>query len=560
MGRLRSDANLFFMILLLVGLFLLNACGKSGTRSIPANLSNKDAVALQTGVYRGSNMNDKLRPTFEGNKVVYREPTKREFDSQELTVDFDTKQVSFTTDVNIDGVVRPLKLEGTFEEKTGIAIVRALDAKDNQPVGIGSVRCDNLCQQFYVEVYVKKVDSKGQVSYPEAQMQFDAEEVKTKGSAQSIFAPQLQSLPKNNERSDFSNVVDGVASTAQVVSQSQGSQKIEPKKDSKSTTQQNRQSSQGTPKSSIAIDLNDLTDEIPEGSEAAVFIHPTAITEKEKQDLKPISGQQLQMPALSPQKPSTATPTPRATTQPEGFAQTQKVDLNGIDTQVFPYTLGGRYLGQAQGCYAASLCNGVKTLSYLASSTEVIAGRKEGVKEGASLVSPESYSEYYFGSGLTVRHLEIASQRFQVQYPNEKIVVTAISQEVGGDRRCGFTLEDERAAKAKGIKCVHSSHRNGLDIDVSIPKTANGSIDYKKFSDLVKAFNADNVTDRFFLDEGITKKLCPYMKDPEGQRALKKIFFWPGHENHLHVREKCTMHNPFCFPVNYREKENNIRC
>lgn len=157
-----------------------------------------------------------------------------------------------------------------------------------------------------------------------------------------------------------------------------------------------------------------------------------------------------------------------------------------------------------------------------------------------------------YASGLTRGVLEWTVERFHAQYPDSPVCVNDLSKR-GGGRLSG-----------------HSSHRNGLDIDVSIPSTENDCSGGRRFVhyenlmsdsnlfeknwEFLKTLNATNRVHVVFVDRGFTSRLCEYTKtldlnaDELERRTeiFKKLHHIAGHARHYHIRLKCNEQNIGC--------------
>ncbi len=157
-----------------------------------------------------------------------------------------------------------------------------------------------------------------------------------------------------------------------------------------------------------------------------------------------------------------------------------------------------------------------------------------------------------WGTGLLLEMITeaacIAENEIKRGFP---LLIGSISLRYGGDGG------DRR-------KFGHSSHRNGLDVDLGIyhknqnisqfwnPLQSNfaSNFDYEKNWSFLKALHSTSEKRVMivFLDKGIKSKMCKWVKEKEGlpsdpsspeYRALRHLSHWAGHANHYHVRLYC---------------------
>lgn len=113
----------------------------------------------------------------------------------------------------------------------------------------------------------------------------------------------------------------------------------------------------------------------------------------------------------------------------------------------------------------------------------------------------------------------------------------------------------------------HKSHQNGLDVDIGYAMTrsqtggftdivtgSGGLIKDHQMSETWGQFKAVwdmGVTDRIFIGATVKRHVCKYAKKQEGEFAkygqlLRHMRPTPGHDNHYHLRIKCTPNQPRC--------------
>ncbi len=153
--------------------------------------------------------------------------------------------------------------------------------------------------------------------------------------------------------------------------------------------------------------------------------------------------------------------------------------------------------------------------------------------------------EQHYGSGLLVATIKKASLRFQEMYGNKDLIrVNALSKKGGG---------------ALG---GHSSHQNGLDADiVYIGESKWGTVldkrgEVKKEFAIEKNYQffkmlvATGYVNRIFVDKKIKKSICGWVKSQglmgESKDVLTALRAYSGHDDHFHLRLKCSPYYPLC--------------
>lgn len=153
--------------------------------------------------------------------------------------------------------------------------------------------------------------------------------------------------------------------------------------------------------------------------------------------------------------------------------------------------------------------------------------------------------EQHYGSGLLIATIKKASLRFQEMYGNKDLVrVNALSKRGGG--KLGS----------------HSSHQNGLDADiVYIGESKWGTVldkrgevkkdfDTEKNYQFFKLLVATGYVNRIFVDKKIKKRMCGWVKSQglmdEAKDVLIALRSHDGHDDHFHLRLKCSPYYPLC--------------
>lgn len=176
------------------------------------------------------------------------------------------------------------------------------------------------------------------------------------------------------------------------------------------------------------------------------------------------------------------------------------------------------------------------------------ASKLEDEGEGSTRPRVDNRS---YGSGLTIDTLKWVGKAYLKKYPNDSLCVNHISKRTGGE-------------------IGHKSHENGLDIDMSIPSSANdckrrGLRVYKRYYkedrdffaknyDFLKMLIGTNKVHVIFVDSSYIRKICEHTKTmnlsdvekEERKRIFKKLWHVGGHANHFHVRMKCNSQNVGC--------------
>lgn len=153
-----------------------------------------------------------------------------------------------------------------------------------------------------------------------------------------------------------------------------------------------------------------------------------------------------------------------------------------------------------------------------------------------------------YASDLTLLTVEYAACVMEQKYPKAKIDIHDFSLQRGGEL------------------AGHSSHQNGLDVDLSYPHIDNKTQGFDVFTnympdarveaamDYAKILYSTERVHIIFTDTAIQQRFCKYMKDkgrltPEYKDFINKNFrHIQGHRNHYHVRMKCNSQNVYCQP------------
>ena len=174
-----------------------------------------------------------------------------------------------------------------------------------------------------------------------------------------------------------------------------------------------------------------------------------------------------------------------------------------------------------------------------------------------------------WGSGLSIDFIKYIANHYSQMETGTLFCVNNISNKGGGD--------------IKG----HSSHENGLDIDISYPSSANQCTSSEKFFIPWKTLSSEdsdflrrnweflkfilvddevkNIIAIIFSDKKFMKSLCRWAKNQSGiaqediEGVLSKLYHQRNHHHHYHIRMKCTLQNPGCTVQNsYTRSKNKV--
>ena len=159
-----------------------------------------------------------------------------------------------------------------------------------------------------------------------------------------------------------------------------------------------------------------------------------------------------------------------------------------------------------------------------------------------------------FGTGMMISLIKNATSMMPQWFPHQSVLIGDIAQEHGGNIN------------------NHAAHQNGLDIDIPYIGEqgfqnilVNGHVkenfDYSKTWQFLRLAHSQQLMlngrqqsalSMVFVARPIKIGFCRWAKDndllknPEDADILRRLFPWPGHENHFHVRLKCSPHYPSC--------------
>lgn len=492
--------RLTLLIVSLLGVFLLNACGGSNFQEPKYN--NKDALEHKKGSFYGKAETVMIPEFNEKDEVVYKEPNKV-FNDVDIAVDWDKKTVRIQAKVinkkkGSNNKPEDVVYEGQFNEE-GIAYLKP---KDSKLKSIAGVRCTDGCTKVVADIGVKhEVD--GALKYEEQQFTVkdpNAEENTIKEDQNTLeeitneIDPVGSNLvgPQNNnterkleKKPDFSNVVGSVVTTA-----------ISKDKSQKTKTVKTPTSKQAEKTKGVVAEAEPVEIDMDE-----------------------------------PGVPSTLPSVIR-----EGMMDSQEpeITLGQYSTSaLFPYDLGAKYTGKALGFYSSrgSLIKGV--------DVAMDADEETGKNIGFHSIRND---KNYYGSGLLVKMIEEAGKKYAEISNGDFFEVNDLSKKGGGYVR------------------PHSSHQNGLDADILLPHKGK-SFDYGKVWKILKIFDSYGFIDVILLSQPRINSLCSYLKhsgEKDYQSLFHKLYKESGHTSHFHLRLQCTNHNIGCISATYTESKRGV--
>jgi len=165
--------RLALLIMGLLSVFLLNACGGSNNTS---NIDTRDAVFLQKGSFNGKLERVPVAEYDSKSKKVVKkdQPAVFDTDHSEVEVDWSSKKVTILTQLASDAGKEKseIVLEGTFNDEGIAYLFPASDnAKGKSVEAIAGVRCkDNKCERLTIDMGAKINDKNGNKKFREEQM------------------------------------------------------------------------------------------------------------------------------------------------------------------------------------------------------------------------------------------------------------------------------------------------------------------------------------------------------------------------------------------------------
>lgn len=165
-----------------------------------------------------------------------------------------------------------------------------------------------------------------------------------------------------------------------------------------------------------------------------------------------------------------------------------------------------------------------------------------------------------WSTGYMISMIEGAAREMTHLYPKNIVQVGGISKEGGG------------------FFPPHKSHQNGLDADIAymgvdgfdsqVGKDGKvlESFDSAKNWDFFRAVMSQRIFDQnkeqsavsmILVGPALKKHFCAWaknLKEPLDQEILRKMRPTEGHDNHIHLRLKCSPHHAMCLRQNYEPK------
>ncbi len=232
---------------------------------------------------------------------------------------------------------------------------------------------------------------------------------------------------------------------------------------------------------------------------------------------------------------------------------------------LFPYQLGFGYEGKAIQFYY-SYCeipvkNQEPTVQPARADKKrnpcIVKKRKifNGAIDKASELLPQSTGVLstpidredfrYYGSGLLIKYLHEAGKKYDQKFPKSSFRINDISQQFGGPI---WSLI------SKG-QLAHAAHQNGLEADILLA-VKDKRFDTEKNWELVKILVDLGYVHIIYTDKQRIQEFCNFArktKSEDGKTEFEKYYdtlrrlqHWDHHATHMHLRLKCTPHNPSC--------------
>lgn len=481
--------RLALLIMSLLGMFLLNACGGSNNSS---NIDTRDAVFLQKGEFSG-----KLErvPVAEydakaGRVVKKEQPAIFDTENSNVEVDWTTRRVTVVTQLAEDAGKEnsEIVLEGTFNEVDGIAYLFPKEGNERGKTAdaIAGVRCkDNKCERLTIDMGIRVAGADGTRVLRQEQMDVvnpaplkvdDITEVEPESSGLNprTSAP---SAPASNETVKPDQAAPVVTPSAPA------NPPAKPKTAAERRAEEKR---------------------LKEEREAQ---------EREEKEFEEFNEPEGEVDAL----PSVL----RIQTAPGDTIN------NYSESTLFPFNLGEKYLGKAQGGYTNGSLNKATAVTVNVATQTMILSKVLG------FFSVSLDDKKYYGSGLLVKTIEEAGKLYTKIFPEQYFEVNDMSKSSGGKIR------------------PHQSHQNGLDVDVRLPRKNTRAYDSAKSWAIIKSFVSLGNVNSIFLNPVRIRELCTYLKsstEKDYAATFGKLYPESGHTSHMHVRLECTNHNVGCIP------------
>ncbi len=543
--KLKKTSQIALSLSLALSILFLVSCGPQANK---LQLDDQEAAIKATGKLQGEAVRIDNRPIRlpEDPSQDPNQPSQpRQTPAAEIEINFvDYKNVeieaNFDTDiirVNFDVVFsflpnqpkQSVVLEGQIEDEgpnRGFANLKPItthkpDGTSVTPPIVGKARCIENCDRMVLDIITK--DQSGKIKSE----QF---EVTTATRVQDGKTTQIDINTEN---------------TSQEVSLSTEESDEEPKKDDLTENE-------------IEINFDDAgTNSVP-----GAYAQPTMTQESIAPLVQSLVEYGISLVSTKDQEKAkeslSQTPPPS-----RGDDVVIVDDPKTTSDELFPIQLGFGYEGKAIQFYY-SYCeipinNGHTAIEPASADKKknkcIVSKRKifNGAIDKASELLPESpgvasvqrEDSRYYGSGLLVKYLQEAGKKYDQKFPKSFFRINDTSQQFGGPI---WSLIN------KG-RLAHASHQNGLEADILLA-VKNKRFDTEKNWELVKILIELGYVHIIYVDKQRIQEFCNLarkIKHDDGKSdfekhydTLRRLQHWDGHKTHLHLRLKCTPHNPSC--------------
>ncbi|MGZ3695572.1 MAG: penicillin-insensitive murein endopeptidase [Bdellovibrionota bacterium] len=173
------------------------------------------------------------------------------------------------------------------------------------------------------------------------------------------------------------------------------------------------------------------------------------------------------------------------------------------------------------------------------------------------------YEDQFWGTGMMISMIDRASAEFVTKHPDLFVYVGAVAREHGG------------------FFPPHKSHQSGLDADIPYIGTKGFETQLEKDGSVKKSFLTEKNWDYYRLlmsqrifdngkefpavsmilvDPRLKTHFCEFAKtqnltSPLDLEILRRMRPTEGHDDHFHLRLRCSPHHPLCLRQNYDPKE-----
>lgn len=514
--------------------FLLNACGPNQK----LGMNDQEAALRATGTLQGNGLEVESKPIIAESKDEWAEPPvthtpiasvapiikvkfvdyedvgiKVNFDQKMIRVDFDLV-LSFLPNQPREKVTLEGQIEESGENKgfAKLSVVPTQDANGKTkaaPPIIGKARCIETCNAVVVDLITK--NSNGQFESRQFEVRNNEEDQNAAPTVIEIDSAPAEPSPATTEKSDSSLDV----ATADT-------------KDAEDTEEHDDAGSDSVPGNAAISDIT--VDESESLNAMESYVTGQLSNDKQKEVAQELAKQ--------------------VTVEP-------RFEVQVYDPKTTKFLKAGalsEFSGKATGFYA-SYCVDSKGVFYAgmdrckSRKLKILNGGLADASEfvtkslGISFANKKYYQQY--GSGFLVQYLIEAGKIFSKTFSNESFALNEMSQQFGGPIW---------SQKNKG-SLKHKSHQNGLEVDIPLI-TKGGSFDLAKTWELIKILNSLNGVQTIYVSQEKIDKICAIAKNKktasgktdfeENYEALRTLSHWKGHTTHMHLRLKCTAHNPSC--------------